>query len=348
MYTVWSVQKVCPAENAKENHLFCQVPLSYIACVKKNEERVKSTSGGVAAKLSEIVIEEGGYITGVEWDDNFKAVMKLSNDIHDIEKYRGSKYVESIGNKIYREVEKKLIEGKTVLFIGLPCQVSGLYHYLSTDYANLFTIDIICAGVPSQMLFEKYIRYTENELHSKVKKISHRDKTKGYNQLGPMKPVKINTSRGKIYFREAFRDSYYTFFLNKLSLHPVCENCAYARIPRVADLSIGGFEQAYVSRGFQCDKKEFMRGDVSAILVNSEKGSNLLEKCKNDLIYEECDLREIILQCQRVYTTTKSHDMNTDFLRDSIELEYKELIKKYFRYNCLKRTIIYMLKKLEA
>lgn len=339
-------KQVCLAEGTKENNSMFKVPSSYIVCVKNNSERLKSASGGMAAKLSEIVIKEGGYVTGVEWDDDFNAIMKLSNDINDIEKFRGSKYVESNAHRIYDEIKKKLIAGETVLFIGLPCQVSGLYNYLQIDYANLFTVDIICTGVPSRTLFEKYIRYTENELHSKLQKLSHRDKSKGYNQLGPMKPIKIHTFKGKTYFREAFKDSYYTFFLNKLSLHPVCERCLYAKIPRVADISIGDFEQAYISQAFKCDRKEFNRGDVSSVLVNTDKGNNLFEKCKHHLIYEECELREILLQCQRVYTTTKSNDANAEFLADSIELEYKELVKKYFRYNFLKRTIVYMLKKL--
>ena len=61
-----------------------------------------------------------------------------------------------------------LNSGESVLFSGCPCQVAGLKAYLGKDYENLFTIDLICHGVPSNRAFKDYIKVLENRKNVKI------------------------------------------------------------------------------------------------------------------------------------------------------------------------------------
>ena len=72
-------------------------------------------------------------------------------------KLQGSKYVQSDLSGIYSRVKSELKSGRNVLFSGTGCQVAGLRSFLGKDFDNLITVDIVCHGVPSPKLFEKYL-----------------------------------------------------------------------------------------------------------------------------------------------------------------------------------------------
>jgi coenzyme F420-reducing hydrogenase beta subunit len=67
-----------------------------------------------------------------------------------------SKYVQSDTNNSFKLAKLDLENGKTVLFSGTPCQIAGLKSFLRKEYENLYTIDLICHGTPSQLILEKY------------------------------------------------------------------------------------------------------------------------------------------------------------------------------------------------
>ena len=83
-------------------------------------------------------------------------VIAATLDTKDLTGLYGSKYVFS-DCKVYPNVKEKLGEGRTVLFSGTPCQVGGLKAYLKKDYDNLYTIDNICHGAPSQKVWKEYL-----------------------------------------------------------------------------------------------------------------------------------------------------------------------------------------------
>ena len=75
----------------------------------------------------------------------------------------------------YREIEEQLEQEKLIYFSGTPCQVKGLYTYLNKEYDNLITQDIICHGVPSPLVWAKYI-----EKYSELQEVKFRDKKFGW------------------------------------------------------------------------------------------------------------------------------------------------------------------------
>ena len=135
---------------------------------KEKEIAKNSTSGGIAYLISKMVIEENGIVFGSAYDENLMPYQKYVKDKKELQQLRGSKYVTSDTKKTFSQVKEFLEEGKKILYIGVPCQIGGLKKFLKKDYENLYTIDIICHGVPSQKIFKKYLENEEKKLREKM------------------------------------------------------------------------------------------------------------------------------------------------------------------------------------
>ena len=98
-------------------------------------------------------------------------------DAKDIYLLQGSKYIQSRTDGIYKQVKADLKEGRKVLFSGTSCQVASLKRFVG-DAPNLYTIDLVCHGVPKEKLFQDYISFYESKNKCTVKNVSFR--SKGY------------------------------------------------------------------------------------------------------------------------------------------------------------------------
>lgn len=77
-----------------------------------------------------------------------------------LQAFRGSKYLQSRIGNTYRQAGKFLKAGRKVLFSGTPCQIAGLKRYLHKNYENLLAVDFVCHGVPSPLVWKKYLEET--------------------------------------------------------------------------------------------------------------------------------------------------------------------------------------------
>ncbi len=79
-----------------------------------------------------------------------------------LEKLRGSKYLQSNTENTYTEVQEELKRKAGAVFRNsMPDR--GIKNVLGREYDNLITIDILCHGVPSPKLWEKYLDYQEKQ-----------------------------------------------------------------------------------------------------------------------------------------------------------------------------------------
>ena len=158
-------EKVCPIIHTIEIE---NEPIA-VGCYNKDEKiRMDSSSGGIFTLLSELVIQYGGVVFGAEFDENYNVRHSYVDNIEDLYKFRGSKYVQStIGNSYYN-AKQFLEQGRQVLFSGTPCQITGLKRYLQKDYDNLICQDIVCHGVPSTNVWEHYKKFIANTLNVKA------------------------------------------------------------------------------------------------------------------------------------------------------------------------------------
>ena len=160
-------EKVCPAMQKKQSNND-KNPIVIAAWSKNNNIRLDSTSGGVFSELAKEVLNNGGYVCGAIYDENWMVKHILTNKIEDLEKIRSSKYIQSRIEDTFLEIKEKLDEGKTVLMCGAPCQVEGLANFLNKDYDNLILCDFICRGVNSPKIFRKYLDSLEKKYKSKI------------------------------------------------------------------------------------------------------------------------------------------------------------------------------------
>lgn len=282
-------EKVCPIINKLEP----REPLQIFACVNKDEHlRYRSSSGGIFVLLSELVIKSGGVVFGAKFDSNWMVIHSFTDSISGLSDFLGSKYVQSRIGETYKQAETFLKEGRKVLFSGTPCQISGLHHYLRSDYPNLLTVEVICHGVPSPRIWRDYLnvlypsgsrRGSDSVLSSRndistIKGISFRDKQNGWKKYSFLaffsdEQVKSDeyglssVTEGRV-FRQFHRDNLYMqAFLNNLSLRPTCFDCPAKNARSRADVSLGDF---WTIKDF-IDAFDDDKG-VTLVYINSDKG----------------------------------------------------------------------------
>lgn len=297
-------EKVCPVINQDEP----RKPLKVYAAKNRNEEiRRQSSSGGIFTPLAESVIREGGVVFGAKFDKDWNVVHAWSDTIEGIADFRGSKYVQSTIGDTYREAREFLKQGRKVLFSGTPCQIAGLRKFLRKEYDNLLAVDVVCHGVPSPLVWRKYLEETREKLRAErdagkntvssslmempvITGISFRDKTHGWKKYGFRFRYAASKAAGNSVSSSA-NDSERTLlqpfpenvfmkgFLKNLYLRPSCYACASRSGKSGSDISIADFW------GVQNYYPEFDddRG-VGLVLVNSDKGRKAYEQTNSDSI----------------------------------------------------------------
>lgn len=244
-------------------------PLETYACVRKNKKRLlSSSSGGAFSGIAEEVLDRGGwYVTGCILDAHLHPVQIITNNLKQLTKVYGSKYVQSDMGDIYKQVSDKLDSGSKVLFSGTPCQCNAMKQYTNNN-PDLYTIEIICHGVSSEKMFKSYIStLTKNK---RIKHFAFRDKSQGWTFNN-----KITFENGKTKKINHRLSSYMTYYLDGDIYRDSCYSCKFAKEERCADVTIGDF-WGILSRRSDLKKYINIEQGVSCLLVNTEKGRELI------------------------------------------------------------------------
>ena len=229
-------EKVCPVLNQDEE----RTPLKVYAAINKDESvRSKSASGGMFTIVAEEVLNKGGIVFGVLFDEKWNAVFGYTETVEGLDALRKSKYVQAWVGNAYKKVKEFLEQGRLVLFTGTPCQIAGLKAYLRTDYENLFTIDLVCHGVPSNRMFQEYLRSEATKRGALIENLKFRDKDYGWG-LNARLYYHVGEKTKSIVL-PSYESSYYELFLKGEIYRPNCYSCPYANEHRPGDLTIGDF-----------------------------------------------------------------------------------------------------------
>lgn len=266
--------KICPV-NLK---VLKAKPLSvYSGWSKDDSVRMASSSGGAFTEIARPILERGGVVFGCALDSDLKAVHTYVESMEDLTKLRGSKYVQSYIGDSYRQAKRFLVEGREVLFSGTPCQIAGLKAYLRKDYNNLWTVDLICHGVPSPLMYEEYKSYIESKYNDKIKDIKFRSKKVSWSYFGMFVTFRNNS---RSYYGNYFSDPYIRGFLRDYFLRPSCHQCQYTTEERVSDFTIADW-WGYI--GASPKDKDFRIKGVSLILANSYKANSFINSLNLEL-----------------------------------------------------------------
>lgn len=240
--------------------------------LKSLDKRILNTSasGGAGYEISRVLSLEGYDIVGCIYDrEKQEAVHKLvkAGDIDSLEVFQGSKYLQSNTKEAFNEVYNNT--QKAVIF-GTPCQIAGIDLLLKSrnKRKDYFLVDLICHGVPSQNLWNKYLKEgSKRYRYGKTPDVKFRDKSKGWRDIF----IKIE-GKNKSYVRNENKDLFYRFFLLGLVNMESCYECRF-RTSSSADIRIGD----YWGPRYLDDKE-----GVSMVIAMTEAGENLLDKLKTD------------------------------------------------------------------
>ena len=304
-------KKVCPTLNIKFNP---KAKKCY-AIKGENPLRAMVSSGGGMEILAQRVLSDNGLVCGAAFDDFWNVRHIVVDNQDDLKKIYKSKYVQSSTQHVFRDIENLLNQKKTVLFTGTPCQVAGLYGYLRKDYDNLITADILCHGVPSNKLWQKYLdeSYNRNE----IKCIDFRNKEKfGW----VCNSLTVTLENGET----VIDGTYTTPFHRNLSTRYSCNNCMFKKYERVADITFGDFWGISTLDATLNDNK-----GISFMTVNSDKGEKYLSAIKDkSALFREFDYTNI----QNSLYKDSAHKHKKYFLADLVEgKSFKESAQRWLK-----------------
>lgn len=264
--------KTCPVTNG-----FCYAQESdyrpLVAWCKDDEVRLNSSSGGVFAATAIRILNNNGIVVGCKMDD-LRARHVIIEDIKDLRSLQGSKYLHSDASSVYRDIKIKLMGGKQVLFSGTRCQVAGLLSFLGKSYNNLYTIDLVCTGVPSYNLVKFY-----KGKYSAV--ASFRDKKNGWKDGYHLT---LTDNKGENIRDAADARLLAKGFQNGLTTRYSCYDCKFAHLHSKADLTLMDFW------GDKDYPEEHFKG-LSCVVPNSQKGIDLLQESNvqmNESEWKKC------------------------------------------------------------
>lgn len=312
-------ERVCPVLNPIKKNLKGDV---YAAWSLDENIRTKSSSGGIFSELAICVLRQGGVVVGASMDNNGYVHHTIISDINELNSHRGSKYVQSmIDGDVYRELRKILLDGRKVLFTGCPCQVAGARSIFKDD-ENLYTVDIVCHGVPSPEAFAK-VYYEIKCQYPNLVSYNFRK----LDSWGVCSSVNININNiltnlpltGKLTF-------YQDAFLKGLMHRPNCYSCNYATIERVGDVTLADFWGVGSYKPISDNHK----GGCSMLSVNSVKGKMLFNEIKERIYFDERDIQETIQGGnEQIVRASAIPEMRNTFYVDLYSHSIEQLISKY-------------------
>ncbi len=268
--------KACPELNPVSKKSPSAV---FAAWAQDGEQRAASASGGVFYALGKKVIGDGGVVCGAILDEG--GVRHICTDrLPELGKMRGSKYVQSRLDDCFREIAGYLKDGRNVFFSGTPCQVAGLRSCLGEGLQeHLLTAEIVCHGVPSKTLFDRYL----DDLHGKY---------------GPFPAASFRFRRtdcwttdlsSTIVTEEGTRSlrrrdcAFMALYQSDWVFRESCYRCKHAGTERTADLTLGDF---WGLKGTGVPESTLEAG-CSLILVHTGKGRSFLESVSDSLFLQE-------------------------------------------------------------
>lgn len=313
-------EKRCPILNDMSNQ---NNPKAY-ACYNLNEKiRNESSSGGIFSLLASNIIKKNGVVYGASFNQNFEVEHIRVDKIDDLNKLRGSKYVQSKIGNTYSEIKKELDDERIVYFSGTPCQIDGLLCYLDKKYDNLICQDIVCHGVPSPKLWKHYLsQYTlEDDAN-----ITFRDKTTGWDSYS------FTINQKQKFSEIASQNEYMKVFLKDLCLRPSCYDCHSKSLHRNSDITLADFwgikevcPDLYDNKG------------TSLVLINTEIGQKLFGEILDYIKYKEVDVQQAAKYNPSLYKSASISRKRSRYMKRVFSTNFNTISMKYTKNSFLVR-----------
>lgn len=325
-------EKVCPVINQYDT----RTPLKVYAAKNSDDEvRRLSSSGGIFTLLAEQTIKDGGVVFGACWDNEWNVKHDCVDNISDLQRFRSSKYLQSVIGDAYLKTDQFLKTGRKVMFTGTPCQIAGLKHFLRKEYDNLLAVEIICHSVPSPGVWQQFLTTRLHTLKwnkSDIRNISFRDKKTGWKTYSFV----IENKDGNSFIELSSKNAFMRGFLADLYTRPSCHACPAKQLKSGSDITLGDFWGIESLMPEIDDDK-----GVSALIVNSDKGKQVLHNINVEL--HEVQYNELTTRNPALVKYFPITPKRTEFFKEdgnTFEEKVKRLAKEPFSMKTLAYRIV--------
>lgn len=308
--------KVCPFVTAsvKEDDL----KLCFAAYNKNPEDRAGSSSGGIFIAMAKKIILEGGIVYGAAYDEHFMAYHDSAENMEQLNRLLGSKYMQSRIGGIYKEILNQLKKGRKVMVVGTGCQIGGLKGYLGKEYSNLITVDFICLGTPSPKVWSDYLdTYFDRK---DIVHVNFKDKSLGWHTFS----LRID---GKDNFVKNGRKTYFfSGYFKQLYSRPSCSDCLFKKGNRISDITISDcWGYSHIAPEMDDNK------GLSSVECHSEKGLELFDSIKSGLEWKEACIEDVYKYNSNYCKSAPMGKERQAFWEEYDVLPKVELFEKYCR-----------------
>ena len=315
-------EKVCPVldytAKIDETHT------AFAAYAKTPKDRFNGSSGGVFGGAAKHFLKSNGIVYGAAFDEHLQLKTTKAENEDELTPLFKSKYLQCDIGSAFIDIRQHLENGKKVLYTATPCQIQALKKYLGKTYENLWTIDFVCHGVPSQKFFDLCREYTQTKQNIQIENYQFRAKKKHGStpHYYKMKYRKNEKSKEKtsLYLHSPF----YYGFQKYITLRESCYHCPFAKSNRPSDITIGDFHaiDKYVAGINRFD-------GVSTVVINTEKGATLWKEIQPDFVEHPIDF-SVLLENKELMTGPTPKPKNYDvFWSNYRALSFKDFAKKH-------------------
>lgn len=312
-------RKVCPVLNLKSE--VKNEEQGYIAQIKDKKIRLESASGGMFSAIAITVLKNGGVVYGAAYNEKFEVIHISVETQEELWRLRNSKYVQSNLSGVFNRIKKQLVAGRLVCFSGTPCQIEGLKAFLQKEYDNLLLVDVVCHGVSSPLIWEKYLQMIRKFAPTKL---YFRWKHYGY-KYSTMSA--FNADGKEVYFSGVESDKMLRAYFTNNCDRESCYNCLFKKRYRVSDFTIWDcFQPKYFCKEFDDDC------GTSCVLVNSQKGKYYFEQISKSglLNYLAVDPDDLTFGNREMVCSVKRGPYRNEILQDAAKMDAGPLFEKYF------------------
>lgn len=266
-------QTVCPVlqydkrkDVRKSNN---DVQVGFAARNSNYNQRLISSSGSIFPPIAECILEQGGIVVGVAYDNEWNAVHKIIDKKEDIPLIQGSKYLQcKADNETFTVIRKELQNGRKVLYSAMACQVEALKSFLRKEYENLYTIDLICMGIPSYVVWQKYLKaFFSGET---IKYVNFKEKSIGWDSFC----FRVDTDK-RTFKERGMQNLYLRSMFLSWNMRPSCFICPFKNVERISDFTLADAWGVSMSTPQIDDNK-----GLSSVIIHSSKGLLLWKNLK--------------------------------------------------------------------
>lgn len=316
----------CPVLNPQAS---APMETAFAVISKDEEARRRSSSGGLMSLLAEQVLEKQGSVYGAAYDSEYRVVHQRIDSKKGLDQLRRAKYSQSDLSGVFRQVEEDLRNGP-VLFVGTPCQCTGLSSYIrkvglpsrkgsgTCRDQGLILVDFVCHSIPSPKVWKQYVQWRSGS--EKPSEINQRSKTTGWSNYAYSSEFSYSDGRKDLIANG--QDVFMKLFIGDFITRPSCADCSFKGNNRSSDLTLGDFWGIWDLDSEMDDNK-----GTSLVIVHTEKGQKILNEIQSKVKSREVDLDDALAQNPAYFRKSEQPAQRSEMMELALHGDFENLQK---------------------